>query len=140
MKGQSSAEMLILVGAILIAVASMLYLGTVGNESAVVMRAARDGAENAIAAIDVEYGCSIYIEELGFDAGTITIYVVVRDAPPDNITWDNFRDNIIEENIREGALKHIQNVVGGSFPVTAEPVKTAYYTYDVTVEVRKVTK
>ena len=132
--------MLILVAAILIAVASMLYFGTVGNESAVVMRAARDGAENAIAAIDAEYGCSIDIEELGFDAGAITIYVVVRDAPPANITWDNFRENIVEENIRGEALKHIQNAVGGSFPVTPAPVKTAYYTYDVTVDVRRVTK
>ncbi len=135
MRGQSSAEMLILISAILIAVASMLYLGIGGNESAVVMRAARDGAENAIAALDAEYGCSINIEEVGFDAGMITITVSVRDIP----TVDNF-DNMIKENIREGALKHIQNAVGGSFPLTAGPVKTSYYTYDVTVEVRRVTK
>lgn len=140
MRGQSSAEMLILVGAILVAVASLLYLGTGSNESAVVMRAARDGAENAIAAIDADYGCSINIEELGFDAGTITISIAVRSAPPDNIAWDNFRENIIKKNVRDGALKHIQNAVGGSFPTTAGLVKTAYYTYDVAVEVRRVTK
>lgn len=132
--------MLILVAAILIAVASMSYLGIGSNESAVVMRAARDGAENAIAAIDAEYGSSIDIEEVGFDAGTITISVAVRNAPPDNIDWDDFRDNIIKENIIEGALKYIQNAVGGYFPVTAAPVQTAYYTYDVTVDVRRVTK
>ena len=140
MKGQTSAEMLILVGAILIAVASMLYLGLGSSEMSAVMQTARDGAENAIAAIDAEYGCSIDIEELGFDAGTITISVAVRDAPPASITWENFRENIVKKNIREEALKHIQNAIGGSFPATAGPVKTAYYTYDVTVEVRRVTK
>lgn len=135
MRGQSSAEMLILVGAILIAVASMLYLGIGSNESAVVTRAARDGAENAIAAIDAEYGCMIDIEEVGFDAGMITITVSIRDTP----AVDNF-DNMIKENIKVGALKHIQNAVGGSFPLTAGPVKTSYYTYDVAVNVRRVTK
>ncbi|MDI6884098.1 MAG: hypothetical protein QMD00_03015 [Hadesarchaea archaeon] len=135
MRGQSSAEMLILVGAILIAVASMLYLGTGGNESAVVMRAARDGAENVIAALDAKYGCSIDIQEVGSYAGTITITVTVRDSP----AVENF-DNIIKDNIRTGALMHIQNAVGGSFPATAQPVKTAYGTYDVAVEVRRVTK
>lgn len=135
MRGQSSAEMLILISAILISVASMLYLGIGSNESAVVMRAARDGAENAIAGIDSEYGCMIDIEEVGFDAGMITITVSLRDSP----AVDDF-DTIIKENIREGALKHIQNAVGGSFPLTAGPVKTSYYTYDVTVEVRRVTK
>lgn len=140
MRGQSSVEMLILVGAIMIAVSSMLYLGTRVNELEVVMRAARDGAENAISTINAEYGCSIDVEGLGFDAGTITISVVVRDAPPHNFSWDNFRDNIIKRNIREGALLHIQNAVGGFFPATPGPVKTARYTYDVTVEVRRVTK
>ncbi len=135
MRGQSSAEMLILISVTLIAVASMLYLGIGSNESAVVMRAARDGAENAIAVIDSEYGCMIDIEEVGFDAGMITITVSIRDSP----AVDDF-DNIIKENIREGALKHIQNAVSGSFPLTAGPVKTSYYTYDVTVEVRRVTK
>lgn len=142
MRGQSSAEMLILVGAILIAVASMLYLGAGANESSAVMRAARDGAENAIADIDAEYGCEIIIEKIGFDAGTIAIYVEVRSPPPD-ITWENFRDNIVRPNIRDGALKYIQNAVTGSIPETAQPVRTGYYTYDVPLEnivVTRVTK
>ncbi len=140
MRGQSSAEMLILIGGILIAVASLLYLGTLSNESAVVMQAARDGAENAIAAIDAEYGCSIDIENLTFDAGMITMSVAARNAPPDNIDWEDFSENVIGENIRNGALEHIQNAIGGYFPATAAPVKTAYSTYDVAVEVRRVTK
>ncbi len=135
MRGQTSFEMLILIGAILIAAASMLYLGLGSNESAVVMRAARDGAENAIAAMDAEYGCSIDIEEVGFDTGMITITVSVRNVP----ALENF-DNMAKDNIRIGALKHIHNAVGGSFPTIAGAVKTAYHTYDVTVELRKVTK
>lgn len=135
MRGQTSAEMLILVGGILMVVTSMVYLGMGGNESAVVMQAARDGAENVIAAFDAEYGCSADINGVGFNAGVITIYVSIRDSPP----VVNF-DNILKENIRVGALKYIQNSVGGSFPTTAGPVKTSYATYDVAVDLRRVTK
>lgn len=124
MRGQSSAEMLILVGAILVAVASLLYSGAGSNETAVVMSAVRAGAENEIAALDIEYGCAIDIEQLDFDAGTITIYVTVRGGPPPD-------DNAIKDNIRNGALKFIHNAITGSFPETAGSVKTGYYTYDV---------
>jgi len=127
--------MLILVGAILIASSSMVYLGRSSNESAVVMQAARDGAENAIAVLDSGYGCSIDIQEVGFYAGMITVTVSVRDPP----ALGNF-DNLVKENIRVSALRYIQSAVGGSFPTTAEPVRTAYYTYDVTVDVLEVTK
>jgi len=133
MRGQSSAEMLILVGAILVAVASLLYSGAGSNEMAVVMSAARAGAENSIVALGIEYGCAIDIEQLDFDAGIITIYVKVRGGPPpDNQT--------ISDNIRIGALKHIYNAVVGFLPETAEPVNTSHYTYDVAVEVTRVTK
>lgn len=135
MRGQTSAELLILVGGILIAVSSIVYLGTGGNESAVVMRAARDGAENAIAAFDAEYECSINIKEVGFDAGTITITVLVHNGP----AVANF-ENTLKENIRADALRYIHNAVSGSFPTTPAPVKTSYYTYDVRVEVVEVTK
>ena len=139
MRGQSSAEMLILVAAILIAATSTLYLGMNSNESTVVMRAARDGAENAIIAIDSDYGCAIDIEGLTSSVGIITIQVTVRNTPP-STAWDNFRENVIKKTTREGALRYINNALFGSFPATAGPVKTAYYTYDVTVEVRRVTK
>ncbi len=133
MRGQSSAEMLILVGAILVAVASLLYSGTGSNEMAVAMSAARVGAENAIAALDIEYGCTIGIEQLDFNAGTIMIHVNVRGGPPpDNQT--------ISDNLRQGALKHIYNAIVGFLPETAEPVKTSHYTYDVAVEVMRVIK
>jgi len=140
MRGQSSAEMLILVGAILLTVTSLFYLGLGSNESTVVMQAARDGTESAIANIDIKYGCSIDIENLSFTTGTITISVAVSNAPPADISWSNFRDNIVKKNIREEALRYIQNAVGGHFPSIAAPVKTSHYTYDVIVNARLVTK
>lgn len=141
MRGQASAEMLILVGAILIAAASLVLLGTMSNESAAVMRAARDGAENAIAAIDAEYGTSIDIENLSYDGEFITISVVVRNGPPGDMTWENFEENIVKENIRNEALKHMHNAVGGVFPKeVVGAVRTSYSTYDVVVDVRRVTK
>ncbi len=133
MRGQSSAEMLVLTGAILVVVTSFLYLGTGGNEMATVMSAARTGAENAIASLDFEYGSTIGIEQVGFDAGTITIYVNVRGGPPPD-------NQAISDNIRVSALKYIYQAVIGSFPDNAEPVKTGYYTYDVDVGIRRVTK
>ncbi len=133
MRGQSSAEMLVLMGVILVVVASFLYLGAGGNEMATVMSAARTGAENVIAALDSEYGCTIDIEQVGFDAGTITIYVNVRGGPPPD-------NQAISDNIKASALKYIYQAVIGSFPESAEPVKTGYYTYDVDVGIRRVTK
>jgi len=133
MRGQSSAEMLILLGAILVVATSLLYFGTGGNEMATVMSAARAGAENAIAALDSEYGCAIDIEQVGFDAGTVTIYVGIRGGPPPD-------DQAISDNIRASSLKYIYQAVTGSFPKSAEAVKTGHYTYDVDVGIRRVTK
>jgi len=133
MKGQASAEMLILVGALLVAVASLLYIGAGSNEGAVVMSAARVGADNAITTLATEYRCAIDIEGLGLDAGKITISInVMGGPPPDNQT--------ISESIRTGALKFIHQAINGSFPENAQPVKSGYYTYDVVVKIRRVTK
>lgn len=124
----------------MIAATSTLYVSVGSNESTAIMQAARDGTENAIAAIDADYGCSIDIEGLSLSAGTITINAIARNAPSENIGWDNFRDNIIKKNIRDGALRYIHNTVFGSFPITVAPVTTPYYTYDVSVVVRRVVK
>ncbi len=140
MRGQSSAELLILVGGILLTVTTLLSFGLGGNESAVVMQAARDGAENAITNIGARYGCSIDIDNLAFNSGVITVAVAVRNAPPDNCTWGNFSENVVKRDIREAALKMIQNAVGGHVPSTAAPVKTSRGTYDVAVNARQVTK
>jgi hypothetical protein len=134
MRGQSSVEMLVLVAAMLISVASLVYLGTRDNESAAATFAARDGAENAIAALDTQYGCSIDVEKVGFDAGAITVYVVVRDAPPEDFTWENFWENIVRPSIRTEALRYINNAVTGSLPAAVDYVRTSYYTYTVAVD------
>lgn len=133
MKGQASAEMLILVGALLVAVASLLYMGAGSNEGAVVMSAARVGADNAITTLATEYGCAIDIESLGLDAGKITISVNVMGGPPPD-------DNTVLGSIRTGALKFIHQAIYGSFPENAKPVKSGHYTYDVTVKIRRITK
>ena len=140
MKGQSSAEMLILLAAIIITVTSILYLSMGSNESAVTMQAARDGGGNAAAAMATDYGCLIDVEGVSLTSGTITINVAASNVPPEKFTWDNFRENIIKKNVRDGALRQIHNALLGSFPATAEPVKTGYRTYDVTVQVRLVTR
>jgi hypothetical protein len=132
-RGQSSVEMLVLVAAILISVASLVYMGTRDSESTAVIRAARDGAENAIAVLNVEFGCSIDIEEIGFNAGAITVHVIVRNAPPENLTWENFWESVVKPRIRMEALKYINNAVTGSF-AAVEYVRTNYYTYTVTVD------
>ncbi len=133
MKGQSSAEMLILIGAILLVVTSLFYLSLGSTEMAAIMSAARTGTENAIALLGPEFGCSIDIEQVGFDDGTITIYVNVRGGPPPD-------NQVISDNIKVGALKYIYHAVNGSFPEKAETLETSYYTYDVNVEIRRVTK
>jgi len=133
MRGQTSAEMLILLGAILLTVTSLVYAGGGRNEIDVVKSAARSGADNAIAALDAEYGCTINIEKLSFDAGTITISVnVMGGPPPDNQT--------IRDGIRVDALKFISQAIDGTFPENTQLVKTRHYTYDVMVEVRRVTR
>ena len=133
MRGQSSAEMLIMIGVILLVVSLFFYLGTESNEMETVMSAARTGAENAITVLDSEYGCAIDIEQVGFDAGTVTIYVNVRGGPPPD-------NQAISDNLRVSALKYIYQAVIGFFPDNAEPIKTGYYTYDVDVGIRRVTK
>ena len=133
MRGQSSAEMLIMIGVILLVVSLFFYLGAESNEMATVMSAARTGAENAITVLDSEYGCAIDIEQVGFDAGTVTIYVNVRGGPPPD-------NQAISDNLRVSALKYIYQAVIGFFPDNAEPIKTGYYTYDVDVGIRRVTK
>jgi uncharacterized protein (UPF0333 family) len=142
MKGQAAPEMMILLAGVLISVTAMLYLGTTSNETVVATRAARDGAENAIAAIDASYGSSIDITSVSFEAGAakIGISVAVRNAPPDNMTWGNFSENIVKYRIKVGALKFIRDAVGGGLTSENGPVTTGLYSYSVSVDVARVTK
>jgi hypothetical protein len=132
--------MLILTAAIIITVASILYLGIGNNESAVAMQAAREGAENAATAMAVDHGCSVDIDGISISSGTIIIDVIASNSPPGIFTWDNFRENVIRKNIHDGALRQIHGALLGSFPAAAEPVKTGYRTYDVEVRIKRVTR
>ena len=115
MKGQSSAEMLILVGAILLVVAALVAMGGQSNESAVVLSAAHTGADNAIAALDAQYGCTIDIRAIGLSANNVTIHLTVRGGPPpDNQT--------IENAIRDGA-QELVNRTGYKYNMYVEVVE-----------------
>lgn len=140
MRGQTSVEMLVLVSAILISVSSMLYWGMGSNESAVVLAGARDGAENAIFTINMEYGCSTDVERVSVSKGIVTIEVNVRNAPPPGYSWDNFSENVVENIIRDQALKYIRYSFSGYFPEAADLVKGTYATYDVEVVAERVVK
>ncbi len=118
----------------------MLYIGIQSNADTVIVQAARDGAENAIMTIDIEFLCTLEVEEITMTNDNITINVVAKNAPPSITDWDNFRENVIETNVRKVALKHMANAVGGIFPDTADLVVTSYGTYDVTVNARSVTR
>ncbi|MEW5995565.1 MAG: hypothetical protein AB1744_14375, partial [Candidatus Zixiibacteriota bacterium] len=138
----AAPEMMILIAGVLISVTAMLYLGTTSNETVVAVRAVRDGAENAVAAIDTSYGSSIDIASVSFEAGTATIRVSVsvRNAPPDNMTWENFRENIVKYRIKVDALEFIRDEVGGRLTSENGPVTTALYSYIVNVDAVRVTK
>ena len=140
MRGQTSVELLVLISAILISVSSMLYIGMGSNDSSVVISGARNGAENAIFTIDMEYGCSTDIEEVSVSHGMVTIEVKIRNAPPTGYSWENFKENIVENMIRDQALKYIRYAISGYFPEVADLVKTTYATYDVEVVVERVVK
>jgi len=140
MRGQTSVEMLVLISAILISVSSMLYVGMGSNEATVVLGGARDGAENAIFTIDLEYGCSTSIEEASVSKGIVSIKVKVRNAPPPGYSWENFSENIVEDMIRDQALKYIRYAISGYFPEVADVVKGNYDTYDVQAVAERVVK
>lgn len=115
MRGQSSAEMLILIGAILLVVAAFVAMGEQSNRGAVVLSAARTGADNAIASLDAQYGCTIDIKAIGLDANNVMIYLTVKGGPPpDNET--------VENTIRDGA-QELVNLTGYRYNVYAEVVE-----------------
>jgi len=139
MRGQSSTEFLILVAGILLTATSLLYLGLENNELSTVLQAARDGTENAIATIEIKYECSVNIDNLSFDEGNIIISVILRSAAPENNCEIDLRDNFIKGTIKGCALNYIQNAISGHVSITS-PIKTAFHTYNVLVNIKEVTK
>ena len=117
MKGQTAPEALILSAAILLTVASLVYLGSASNDSAVAFRVARDGAENILARIDFDYGCSSQLENLIIQGSVVRIGVVVRDAPPEGFSWENFRDNVLVKALEENLPAYIEKYAAKSYGI-----------------------
>ncbi|MEM3402035.1 MAG: hypothetical protein QW179_04190 [Candidatus Hadarchaeales archaeon] len=126
MRGQTAPEALILISAILLSVASLAYLGTASNDSAVALRVVRDGAENILAQIDFDYGCSSEVESVEIAGSRATVWVAVRDAPPGSFSWDNFRENILIKGLKDNLPIYI--------------ARHAAKDYTVEVSVRRVSK
>ncbi len=133
MRGQASVETLILIGVIVLTATSIVYAGNLSREVEIVKSAASLGAENAIIALEAEYGVTIWIEKVSFKNGEVSISLLVVGGPPPH-------DQTIENEVREDALRFIHQAIAGDFPRNAYPVKTSYYTYDVVVEVERVVR
>lgn len=118
MRGQTAPEALILISVILLTVASLVYVGSTGNDSSVIFAVVRDGAENILARIDFDYGCSSQIENLSV-VDSVRIGVVVRNAPPQGLSWENFRDNILLKGLEENLPDYIARYAGRSYTVEA---------------------
>lgn len=136
--GQSSAEFLALAAGILLTATSLLYIGLENNELSSVLQAARDGAEEAIATIELSYGCPANVENLRYNEGKITISLTLIFSPQDESNWTEFKENVVKKMVREYALNCIRNAVSGQETPTAVPVKTIFHTYDVSVDLREV--
>jgi hypothetical protein len=123
---------MLILAAILAAVVAFLPAGERSNEVSSVMSAARVGAGRAITELNMQYGCSIDIAKLEFDAGNITVYLTAGMGGPPDAT--------ISKKVRSEALKYIHQAIRGGFPENAGPVKTGNYTYDVSVAITRVIK
>lgn len=132
MKGQAAMETLLIVGAILVVISALMVSGQRSNEVSTALSAARTGADEAIAKLDAQYGCQMSVYDLSFNSGTVTITVNALSAVPSSA--------VIENEVRTEALKHIYQVVNGTFPENAQPVIARNYRYDVSVIVTRVSK
>jgi len=116
MKGQASIETLLILVAVLSTVAALVIMGQRSNDITNAEAAARLGAENAIAALNMENGCMIDITWLGLRDDNITIQLAVMG--PGDLT-------AIESEIENSAERYILQ---------------AGYTYEVEVTAERVTK
>jgi len=116
MRGQASIESLLILAAVLSTAAALVIMGQRSNEITNAEAAARLGAENAIAALNMENGCMIDLTWLGLRDDAITIQLAVRG--PGDLT-------AIESEVENSAERHLLQVG---------------YTYEVEVTAERVTK
>lgn len=132
--GQSSTEFLILAAGILLISTSFFYWSLENHEVTTIIQATRDGAENALANIEINYGVSANIEYLKLDDNQIEISIAIMGTPPE-IAWADFAENVVKKTVRESVFCHIQYALSS---LSTKNPESAPYTYDVSVSLRKV--
>jgi uncharacterized protein (UPF0333 family) len=132
MKGQAALETLLIIGAVLAVISALMLIGQRNNEANSAVAAARTGANKAIVELGMKYGCQINVDNLTFIDGTISLSLTTSNGGPS--------DTVIVDAIRTEALKYVYQAINGTFPDSAQPVKTRNYTYDVSVIVNRVGK
>jgi uncharacterized protein (UPF0333 family) len=132
MKGQAALETLFILGAVLAAVSALLLVGQRSNEAESVMSAARTGANKATTQLYMQYGYPIDIDKLTFSNGMILLSLTTHNNGPQN--------SVIVDQVKTEVLKYVYQAINGIFPDNAQPVKTRYYTYDVSITINRVSK
>lgn len=132
MRGQGTVEAMLILAAVLAVSAGLLYVGQRNSEPISALSAARTGAENAISRLELEHELTINIREIEWVNDNIEIEL--------NYWGGEISREALEENVRIGALKFIHRAFKDKFPEIAEPVKTQYHTFDVTVSAERVKK
>ncbi|MEM3421939.1 MAG: hypothetical protein QW835_06465 [Candidatus Hadarchaeum sp.] len=133
--GQSSTEFLILVAGIILTATSFFCWSLQNTELTTIIQAAHDGAENALATIEINYGCSAYVECFGLNDNRIEISIVILAAPPENINQFDFTEKVVKKMVKESVFNYIQRAL--SSLSTNNPIETAFCPYDVSIRIRK---
>ncbi|MEM2889875.1 MAG: hypothetical protein QW358_00805 [Candidatus Hadarchaeum sp.] len=127
---------MILVAGVLLTATSFFCWSLANNELTTVIQAAHDGAENALATIEITYGCSANVEHLRINDNRIEVSIVILASPPEDINQFDFTENIVKKMVRESVINYIQNALSSLSSVN-NPIKTAFSTYDVSVSLRE---
>jgi len=132
MKGQAAVETLLIIGAVLAAISTLMLVGQRSNEADSAMSAARTGANEAIAQLGMQYGCQISVDNLTFKDGMISLSLTASNGGPS--------DSVIRDGVRTDVLKYVYQAINGVFPNDVQPIITRNYTYDVSVTVNRVSR
>jgi len=132
MRGQAAVETMLIIGAVLTVVSVLMLVGQRSNEADSAMSAARTGANEAIAQLNMQYGCQISVDELTFNDGMISLSLTASNGGPS--------DSVIRNGVRTEVLKYVYQAINGVFPDNVQPVRTRNYTYDVSVAINRVSR
>ena len=132
MRGQAAVETMLIIGAVLTVVSVLMLVGQRSNEADSAMSAARTGANEAIAQLNMQYGCQISVDELTFNDGMISLSLTASNGGPS--------DSVIRNGVRTEVLKYVYQAINGVFPDNVQPVRTRNYTHDVSVAINRVSR